>query len=221
MIQNPYPGKFIAFEGIDGCGKTTQCDEAFEVLSGFGADLLKVKEPAKYLPSGKLIYGLLFGREGVRFEDMSQRQRQRHYYINRAEHYFHTVIPALEKGVNVLSDRSLVSIALDVLKPNDLDILLEDEECYFRMAEVPFIRPDAVFIYDLPPDVAVQRLNQKDERRRDFFEQPDKIKRTRDAYLEFAAKFSEFCQVIDGQGDVDEVFARTTIALEGVFSGTP
>ncbi len=218
MIQNPYPGKFIAFEGIDGCGKTTQIEMAYDFLAGAGVDLSRVKEPAKYLPSGKLIYGLLFGRDKVKFENMSAVQRQRHYFINRIEHYFHTVIPGLEKGINFLTDRSLVSMALDVKLVPDIDYLLEDEESYFRMAEVPFIRPDAVFIYDLPPEVAVQRLTQKDERRRDFFEQPEKIQRTREAYLEFAAKFPDFCRVIDAQGNVDEVFARTQSALGEIFT---
>jgi len=82
------------------------------------------------------------------------------------------------------------------------------------MSEVPFIRPDKVIIYDLPPDVAIARLAQKDERRRDFFEQPDRIERARQAYLEFANKFPDFCQVVDGQGSIDEVFALTKQALE-------
>ncbi len=214
MIKNPYSGKFIAFEGIDGCGKTTQCQKAFEWLSGRGSKALMTKEPAKYLPSGKLIYGLLFGKDKVKFSNMSAVQRQRHYYINRAEHYFHTAIPALQNGMTLLTDRCLVSVVLDVQKPNDLEILLDDEECYFSMSEVPLIRPDKVIIYDLPPDVAVARLAQKDERRRDFFEQPDRIGRARQAYLEFADRFPDFCHIVDGQGSIEDVFLKTKEVID-------
>jgi len=217
MTSNPFPGRFFAFEGIDGCGKSTQCAMAGKLLLQNKLDVLVAKEPAKYLPSGKLIYGLLFGRDSVKFSDMTPRQRQRHYYINRIQHYFQLVIPALEAGTNLLTDRCLASITLDVEKLVDLDILLEDEESYFRMSEVPFIWPDKIIIYDLPPEEAVVRLNQKDERRRDFFEQPDRIKRNRDTYLEFASRFPNCCRVVDGTGNADEVFARTTRVLREEF----
>lgn len=213
MIQNPYPGILFAFEGIDGSGKSTQRDRANNYVAAgsanHGHQVLKTKEPNKDLPSGKLIYGLLFGRHKIRFADMTQLERQRYYFVNRMEHYARIVIPALERGEIVLSDRSLVSIALDVRKPGDLDMLLDDEEEIFAMGQVPFIRPDVAIIYDLPEEIAIQRLGEKDERRRDFFEQPEKMARTRQSYLEFAKKFPEFCHVVDASGTVEEVFKQT------------
>lgn len=213
MIINPYPGKLVAFEGMDGCGKSTQSSKAYNFLLAGGERALRVKEPNKEVLGGKLIHGLLFERGPVGFSSMSQLQRQGHYFFNRMQHYTQVVIPALKSGINILSDRCFASITLDVKEPGDLEKLLEAEEYYFEMEEVPLIRPDLVIIYDVEPSVAIQRLGEKDERRRDFFEQPDKLLRTREAYLEFAGKFGDFCQVVDATDSADNVFANSTREL--------
>lgn len=219
MIKNPYPGKLIAFEGMDGSGKTTQCNRAFRYMSAGDERVLKVKEPNKEVLGGKLIYGLLFGRGPVAFSSMSSLQRQSHYFFNRMFHYSQVVIPALKAGINVLSDRSLASICLDVHNDGDLEKLLIAEEYYFAMEEVPLIRPDLIIIYDLPPEIAIRRLSEKDERRRDFFEQPGKLAQTRFAYQEFTSKFGDFCRVVDGSpNDPNVVFESTKRLLHETFS---
>ena len=217
MEKNPYPGKYVVFEGMDGCGKTTQCDKSLRYMLAGGEQVLKVKEPNKDILGGKLIYGLLFGRGAVGFSSMSSLQRQSHYFFNRMRHYVEVVIPALKVGINVLSDRSLVSICLDVHSFGDLEKLLEAEEFYFKMEEVPFIRPDLVMIYDIEAEVAIQRLGEKDERRRDFFEQPGKLSQTRHAYKEFAGKFPDFCEIVDASEDANVVFSKTKQLLHEIF----
>lgn len=182
------------------------------MLAG-GENALKVKEPNRDVLGGKLIYGLLFEKGPIGFSSMTQIQRQSHYFFNRMQHYTQVVIPALKAGVNVLSDRSLVSVSLDVSNEGDLEKLLAVEEYYFETESVPFIRPDLVIIYDVEPELAVQRLGEKDERRRDFFERPDKLPRTREAYREFAAKFSDFCRLVDASENADMVFSKFTRKL--------
>ena len=208
MQTNPYPGKFVAFEGMDGCGKTTQCEKVFRYMLAGGERVLKVKEPNREVLGGKLIYGLLFGRGPVEFSSMSPLQRQGHYFFNRMWHYVEVVIPALEAGINVLTDRSLASVCLEG-NSVDIEALLTAEEYYFEVENVPFIGPDLVIIYDLAPEIAFQRLAEKDERRRDFFEQPDKLPQTRQAYREFASRFNEFCRIVDASGNANEVFSQT------------
>lgn len=206
MQKNPYPGKFIAFDGIDGCGKTIQCEKALRYMLAGGEKVVKMKEPDKEVLGGKLIYGLLFGRGPVGFSNMSLLQRQGLYFLNRLSHYAEVVIPALKKGINVLSDRCYASMNLDVHQSGDLERLLVIQEYFFEMEEVPLIRPDLVVILDVCPEIAIQRLSQKDERKRDFFEQPGKLLQTMIAYQEFAAKFPDFCRVVDASEDADKVF---------------
>src|SRR3989344_1877843 len=213
MIKNPYPGKYIAFEGMDGCGKTTQCARAFQYLSAqlsvtTGEKVIKVKEPNKEVFGGELIYSLLFKEGPIGFSDMSSTMRQIHYFWNRMVHMTEIVIPALEKGINVLTDRCHASVCLDVHQTGDLERLLAIQDYYFQTVGVLLIRPDLTIIYDLKPEIALERLEKKG--RRDFFEQPGKLLQTKMAYLEFAEKFSDFCQVIDASQDEDVVFSQFT-----------
>jgi len=209
--KNPYPGKLVAFEGMDGGGKTTQCNRAFRYMSAGGENVIEVKEPNKQVFGGKLIYSLLFKEGPIGFSDMSSTMRQIHYFWNRMQHFAEIVIPALEKGVNVLTDRCYASVCLDVHQSGDLERLLTIQDYYFQTVGVPLIRPDLIIIYDLKTEVALERLEKKG--RRDFFEQPGKLLQTKMAYLEFASKFSDFCQVIDASQDEDVVFSQFTREL--------
>ena len=211
MQKNPYPGKLVAFEGMDGGGKTTQCNRAFRYMSAGGENVIEVKEPNKQVFGGKLIYSLLFKEGPIGFSDMSSTMRQIHYFWNRMQHFAEIVIPALEKGVNVLTDRCYASVCLDVHQSGDLERLLTIQDYYFQTVGVPLIRPDLIIIYDLKTEVALERLEKKG--RRDFFEQPGKLLQTKMAYLEFASKFSDFCQVIDASQDEDVVFSQFTREL--------
>lgn len=210
MIANPFKGKYVAFEGTDGSGKSAQFTRAKNILTAHGVDAVFVKEPVS-----PIIYDMLFGRHPVRnFKDMGQLERQQHYFRDRIQHYRKTVLPALEAGGHVISDRSLVSVVLDVERAGDLETLLADEERMFAEADVPFIRPDLVLIYDVPVEVAMERLGKK-KRELDFFEQGEKIARTRQAYREFSEKFPDFSVIIDATDSEETVFAKNTRKLLG------
>ncbi len=211
MQKNPYPGKLIAFEGMDGSGKTTQCNTAFRYVSAGGEKVVEVKEPNKEVFGGKLIYSLLFKEGPIGFSDMSSTMRQIHYFWNRMMHMKEVVIPNLAEGINVLTDRCYASVCLDVHQSGDLERLLAIQDYYFQTVGVPLIRPDLIIIYDLKPEVALERLKKKG--RRDFFEQPGKLLQTKMAYLEFAEKFSDFCRVVDASQDEDTVFSEFTRPL--------
>jgi len=211
LQKNPYSGKYIAFEGMDGCGKSTQSEKALRYMQANGEKAILVKEPNKQVFGGKLIYSLLFKEGPIGFSDMSSVMRQIHYFWNRMIHMTEVVIPALAKGINVLTDRCYTSVCLDVHQTGDLERLLAIQDYYFQTAGVPLIRPDWIIIYDLKPETALERLKKKS--RRDFFEQPGKLLQTKMAYLEFAEKFPDFCRVVDASQDEDVVFSQFTREL--------
>lgn len=205
MIPNPFAGKFIAFEGIDGSGKSAQFTRARNLLMASGVKAIYVKEP-----TSPEIYDRLYGRHPEKnFKDMTQLERQSYYFQDRIQHYRNTVIPALQSGINVISDRCLASVVLDVERPGDLDRLLIEEAHMFSLANVPFIMPDLVLIFDVRIKIAMERLGKK-SRDLDFFEKEDKIKRARRAYLDFFEKFDDSCRIVDGTDSEELVFARYT-----------
>ncbi len=217
MIKNPYPGKLFVCEGIDSCGKSTQMKLAFNFVKAGGEKVIQTKEPDKDFPTGTLIYGLLFGKHGPKFSNMTQIERQRYYFIDRMVHYSRVVIPALREGINVISDRSLVSVCLDVINPGDLEMLLADEEEIFDMGGVEFIRPDAAVIYDVTVETSLKRHKAKHQET-DYFESDKRDReQQRKAYLEFAQKFSDWTYVVDGNGGEQEVFVATREMLRRYF----
>lgn len=214
MIKNPHPGKFIAFEGIDGSGKSDQFSMAKEFILKNNKPAYFCKEPGPDRPTGKLVYALLHDKHPkLHFKDMTKVQRQRYYFADRIAHYFYNVIPALESGKNVICDRSFASIALEITSSEELRMLLAQEEIDFKVAEVPFIIPDRILIYDVSPEVAVERLNKKN-RELDYFEQKSKMLQAREGYLMFANEFSDNCRVIDASPSVAEVFDKTQVVLK-------
>lgn len=71
-MPNPYPGLLIAFEGIDGCDKSTQLTLAankIEGLTGFNGKIVKTKEPNRDSEMGKKICAELAKPDGLHQTD--------------------------------------------------------------------------------------------------------------------------------------------------------
>ena len=97
-------GKFIVFEGIDGCGKTTQIDEISKWLpsSGLikkGSRLIKTREPGGSLLGKKLRGLILDNNENIKPSSLAELLL---YSADRAEHVSKIIKPALEKIIGLL-----------------------------------------------------------------------------------------------------------------------
>jgi len=100
-------GKFIVIEGIDGCGKTTQLNELSKWLPNSGlmkknAELIKTREPGGSLLGKKLRTLILDNHENNKPSSLAELLL---YSADRAEHVSKVIIPALNKGNWVISDR--------------------------------------------------------------------------------------------------------------------
>lgn len=213
MIINPYTGKLIAFEGIDASGKSWQYARWRNYFQAFHpeefVETIFTKEPDIDHESGREIYDLLLKRHTTKnIADMHPFEMQSHYFRNRVWHYKNKVIPALEKGKDIMTDRSLASLCFGVASPAEFKPLIAIEEQFFLAAEVPFIWPDAILIYDVPAEVARERLMAQ-SKELDVFEQDMNFQmRARENYLAFAKQYPN-CHVIDGSGQQEEVFSKT------------
>ena len=153
-------GKFIVLEGIDGCGKTTQINELSKWLPKSGlidknATLIKTREPG----------GSILGRE---IRDMILNTTKSNspsiltelllYSADRAEHISKIILPALQNGDWIISDRFSGStlayqgygreISIDIIKK------LENIVCHN-------IKPDLTFFLEISPEESIRRRRNK------------------------------------------------------------
>ncbi|MBI2062102.1 MAG: hypothetical protein HYT64_00175 [Candidatus Yanofskybacteria bacterium] len=217
MVSNPYSGKLIHFEGIDASGKSEQYKRWENVLRAFHEAQFKkmffTKEPNVEHPSGIEIYDLLRDKHPtLNIADLHPFEMQSRYFRNRIWHYRARVIPNLAKGFHVISDRGVASVCFGVSSSAEFKPLMGIQEQAFLGAEVPFIWPDAILIYDVSADVARQRMLEQGKEL-DVFERDLEFQmRVRDNYLAFARQYPN-CHIIDGSGKPEEIFVRTTEIL--------
>jgi len=211
MIPNPYKSKFIIFEGIDGSGKSEQYSRLQSLLK---EDFAKVKvvypkEPDFKRPVGKTIYQILLGEHPeYQLRRMQPYHFQAFYIEDRMSNYRQNIIPALQDGMHVIQDRGAASsICYGVKGAGEFQDLLGLHDRVFSAAQVPFIWPDLILIFDIPSDLAVKRML-NGGKKLDKFETKAKLSAVRKNYLAFAKKYPN-CAVIDGTPDAAKVFAKT------------
>jgi dTMP kinase len=158
--MNIYPGILIAFDGIDGAGKTTQVLLLKSALEGVGETVVVSKEPTDGQWGQKLRDSALTGR--MAFEEELEA-----FILDRQDHLSRKVIPALEAGHVVILDRYFYStIAYQ-------GILVHDHATIEARIRANVVNPDVAYWMDLPADLAVGRVISRDGRPNLFEHQGD------------------------------------------------
>ena len=168
-------GCFIVFEGIDGAGKGVQVTELAKKLRKAKYKLKTTKEPTHNRPIGKLIHKILYNSETVPDEALALL-----FAADRADHIKHKIVPALNSGAVVLSDRYVYSSYAYQTKGMDTEIDLE----WIKTINKVMIEPDVVIFLDIPPEVGLNRLQKGQKRIRDdsYFEELYKQEQIRSMY---------------------------------------
>jgi len=192
MKKNPYEGKFIVFEGIDGSGKTTQFKMLSKYLKDNKKNILVTKEPTRGR-IGKIIYNILEGREKA-----SHVFLQLLFSADRAEHLEKEVIPALKSGRNVLCDRYLFS----TLAYGNSEI---GDMAWLTNLSKYFILPDITFLIKVAPKESIHRVKNIRKKDSTIFEKENKLKKIWKNYEILSKKYKNF-YTIDGERDKKEVF---------------
>lgn len=94
-------GKFLTFEGLDGCGKSTQMEMLADVLRRDGVDVVTTREPGG-TPTGEKIRSVILDSKTRFLAPMAELTLM---FAARAQHIAEVVRPALEAGRFVLCDR--------------------------------------------------------------------------------------------------------------------
>lgn len=190
-------GRFIAFEGGDASGKTTQARRVAERL-----DAVFTREPGG-TALGEMLRSLVLEPEA----HVDLRAEALMIAAARAQHVAEIVRPSLEAGRNVVTDRFTASSLAYQGYASGLDV---DAVRSLSEFATEGLWPDLTVLIDVPPEVSLRRLDSAPDR----FEREahDFHEKVRHGYLELARHDDRWI-VIDGAGTLDEVSALVDEAL--------
>ncbi len=193
-------GIFIAFEGGEGTGKSTQSKLLAQWLEREGETVLLSREPGG-TELGKDLRKILLGHETG---DISPRAEALLYAADRAHHVYSVIRPALDRGEVVISDRYFDSSAAyqgagRVLNPTEVARISRwaTESLY----------PTLTILIDLPAEIGLGRLQSRD---RLEAESNDFHERVRQEFLQIAMLDPERYFVVDGTQSVEEIHTQIT-----------
>lgn len=196
---------FIVLEGIEGAGKSTQMATVQAACTAAGFDSILTREPGG-TPLAERIRDLLLGEQS---ESVPPNTELLLMFAARAAHLANKVIPALEASRAVISDR--FTDASFAYQGAGRGVPESDIAALERMVQGD-LQPDLVLLFDLPVDVALERVaargneNHFDQESGDFFE------RAREVYLRRAQAASERYVLIDAAAELDTVTRQVELA---------
>jgi dTMP kinase len=184
-------GIFIAFEGIDGAGKTTQVERLTEALRKAGEVVVQSKEPTDGVWGRKIRESAVHGR-------LPLEEELEAFVEDRKEHLKTIVDPALSRGEIVIVDRYFYStVAYQGARGGDTAQLLRS---MLGFAPVP----DIVFLIDVDPVVGISRVAHDRGDTPNELEQLDSLRAVRAIFRELADRPE--ISLIDGHLPIDLVF---------------
>lgn len=203
--RNTAEGLYIAVEGIDGSGKTTQVERLVEVLKSQGKEVIQTREPRKGVGLiGKLIQDILHGETeipSVAFQYLFSADRQIHHQ--------ELILPALKEGKVVISDRCFWSAIpyglLDVNETIGKDTISQKLVAQSILSFYhEFTVPDITFYLEVGLDTAIERIT-KGDGANEIYEDKGKLARAIEGYKWLLTEFPEEFTVIDANKGVDSV----------------
>jgi len=201
-------GVFVALEGGEGAGKSTQARELATWLRSEGYDVLLTHEPGDTKVGQKLRKIVLDPSTG----DISDRTEALLYAADKAEHVDRVVAPALARGEVVITDRYVDSTL--AYQGAGRDLADREVEKVARWATGD-LRPHLTVLLDLAPQTGLTRFEERDRIEAESLEFHERV---REAFLRLASSHSEHYLVVDARRPVAEIAAvvreRLTPLLE-------
>lgn len=206
-------GKFISFEGSEGCGKSTQIRRFVDWLGARGHEVLVTREPGG-TPAGEKIRHLLQHDPAAEF--LTPESELLLFAASRAQLVREVILPALDRGVWVVADRFLDSTTVYQGVGRGLDRGAVGSINAFAVGDA---LPDLTFLLDLDAAVGHARAVAASGDRHDRMEsQPLAFfEAVRRGYLELAYAEPARIAVIDASGGIEDVFGSLLAAFEARF----
>ncbi len=169
-----HPGLFVALEGPDGSGKTTQAARLATWLASIGREVVACREPGGTL-LGERLRSILLDRSEL---TIGMRAEMLLFMSSRAQLVEEVIRPALGRGAVVVVDRFLLSTVVYQGYAGGLDV---DQLWQVGLAATAGLLPDLTLLIDVPPEVARARIGPGRDRIEDRGE--DSRVRVREGFL--------------------------------------
>jgi dTMP kinase len=185
---------FVTFEGLDGCGKTTQAALLAQSLRDEGVDVVATREPGG-TPLGEAIRNLVLHGDHV-----APWAEAALYAASRAQHVEEVIRPALDRGATVVCDRYIDSSVAYQGVGRGLGL---DEVLDLNLAVVGGLVPDKTVLVEIEVETALARVGETGDRIEragaEFWP------RVVEAYGALAARFPDRFVVVDGRRSIPRI----------------
>jgi dTMP kinase len=207
-------GLFITFEGVEGCGKTTQMRLLKERLETAGHRVTSTREPGG-CPIADQMRAILLDAANAAITPLSELLL---YAAARAQHVQEVIVPALERGETVLCDRFTDATVAYQGHGRGLDLATITE---LNRLATGGREPRLTLLIDCPVETGLSRARARIEAASGAREERFELEsvrfheRVRQGYLGLAAAFPDRFIVVDGSGNVAQTEQRVIEALSG------
>ena len=204
---------FLTLEGIEGSGKSLQIRRIEAYLKDKGMHCLATREPGG-TEFGRALRRVLLHKGSASREPLSELLL---YLADRYQHLKEVILPALEQGITILSDRYH-----DATRAYQGGARRIAETAIETLAlSLDLLEPDGTILLDLEPELGLARARDRNqlqgsslEEGRFEAEELSFHKAVREAYLRLAGRWPERIRIVQACGTPDEVFSRITPHLE-------
>lgn len=199
-------GHFIAVEGVDGCGKSTQARLIAAALEAAGHSVLRLREPGGVAISEKIRAILLDPANG----EMGDVCELLLYEAARAQLVHQVIRPALAAGKTVICDRFYDSTTAYQAFADGLDRGMVSQA---NELAVDGCRPDLTLVFDLPVEDALRRRSGREAEDRLELKGLEFQERVAAGFRAVAADEPDRVKLIDAGGSIAEVFSGVAAEL--------
>lgn len=154
MLKNNTKGILISFCGLDGCGKTTIINKVSKELERTGKEIILTKQPTDWVRTSNIFRNYIDEPDHKNFE---YRSLSLLAASDRLQHVNKLIVPALEDGAIVITDRYFYSCLANLWARG-----YEHDKWIFEIAKF-IVEPDIAFFLDVPVSTAVNRVWKRPE----------------------------------------------------------
>jgi dTMP kinase len=214
MTGRPLPGFFITLEGGEGSGKSTHAKLLADRLVSAGREVVVTREPGG-APEAEAIRKLLLGGEPERWSPLAEALLN---YAARDNHLAVSIRPALMRGAVVICDRFMDSTAAYQGYAGGVDLEFIKS---LELAVVGETRPELTIVFDVDPELGLERARHRDPGNADRFERMglEFHQRLRAGFLEIARAEPGRCVLVDAARDRDDVARAVWDAVAARIAG--